>query len=398
MTSLSVHRRTVLAAIAAAASFPRFAAASLAERKRVGVIGHTGRGDYGHALDTVWMQVDEAQIVAVADADPAGLEQAKQRLNSTAGYADYRTMLRETRPQIVAVCPRHPDQHLEMIVTAIDAGAEGIYVEKPFCRTPAEADAILAAANGHNAKVAVAHSNRYHPALQAVDALIADGGIGRVLEIRGRGKGDRRGGGEDLWVLGSHVLNLFHYFGGAPLSCSAVVKQQGRKITRSDVREGNEALGPLAGDEVHARFDMERGMVAYFDSIANDETGGAAFGIQIIGSDGIIDIKSNREPLAHLLPGSPYRPTNQPRPWVPISSAGAGKPEPLGDVAELVGHHVLAARDLIAAIRDDRQPLCSAADGALTVEMICAVFESHRLDSQAVPLPLERRDHPLGRL
>lgn len=398
MTTFSVHRRTVLAAIAAAASFPGFAVASPGSRKRVGVIGHTGRGDYGHGLDTVWTKLADAEIVGVADADAAGLEQAKQRLNVREAFADYREMLRTVRPEIVAVCPRHPDQHLEMILAAIEAGAEGVYVEKPFCRTPAEADAILAAADVSNAKVAVAHSNRYHPTLQAVDALIADGGIGRLLEIRGRGKGDRRGGGEDLWVLGSHVLNLFHYFGGAPISCSAVVKQNGRRVTRSDVNEGNEALGPLAGDEIHARFDMERGMVAYFDSIADDGTGGAAFGIQIIGSDGIIDIKSNREPLAHLVPGSPFRPTDQPRPWIPISSAGAGKPEPQEDVADLVGHHVLAARDLIAAIREDRPPLCSGTDGAVTVEMICAVFESHRLGSQAVPLPLERRDHPLERL
>lgn len=397
MTSLPVHRRTVLAAIAAA-SFPGFAAASPAQRRRVGIIGHTGRGDYGHGLDTVWTKLADAEIVGVADADAAGLEQAKQRLNVREAFADYREMLRTVRPEIVAVCPRHPDQHLEMMLAAIEAGAEGIYVEKPFCRTPAEADAILAAADRANAKVAVAHSNRYHPTLQAVDALIADGGIGRLLEIRGRGKGDRRGGGEDLWVLGSHVLNLFHYFGGAPISCSAVVKQNGRRVTRSDVNEGNEALGPLAGDEVHARFDMERGMMAYFDSIADDGTGGAAFGIQIIGSDGIIDIKSNREPLAHLVPGSPFRPTDQPRPWIPISSAGAGKPEPQEDVADLVGHHVLAARDLTAAIREDRPPLCSGADGAVTVEMICAVFESHRLGSQAVPLPLETRDHPLERL
>ena len=33
--------------------------------------------------------------------------------------------------------------------------------------------------------------------------------------MRGRGKGDRRGGAEDLWVLGSHVLNLMTYFGGS---------------------------------------------------------------------------------------------------------------------------------------------------------------------------------------
>ena len=35
-----------------------------------------------------------------------------------------------------------------------------------------------------------------------IASVARDGAIGRVLEIRGRGKGDKRGGGEDLWVFG----------------------------------------------------------------------------------------------------------------------------------------------------------------------------------------------------
>jgi hypothetical protein len=55
-------------------------------------------------------------------------------------------------------------------------------------------------------------------------------------------------------------------------------------------------------------------------------------------------------------------------------------------------------RDLIAAMREDRAPLCSAQDGRLTVEMVCAVFESHRLNGQRVTLPLQKRVNPLTML
>ena len=37
---------------------------------RVGIIGSTGRGDYGHHLDEAWLKVPGAQVVAVADDDP----------------------------------------------------------------------------------------------------------------------------------------------------------------------------------------------------------------------------------------------------------------------------------------------------------------------------------------
>ena len=34
----------------------------------MGVIGHTGRGNYGHGLDTVWQKLPDTEIEAVADA------------------------------------------------------------------------------------------------------------------------------------------------------------------------------------------------------------------------------------------------------------------------------------------------------------------------------------------
>jgi predicted dehydrogenase len=307
-------------------------------------------------------------------------------------------MLTAMTPDLVAVCPRQPDQHRDMILAAIESGAKGIYVEKPFCRSPREADEIILACNKHGTKLAVAHRNRWHPTLQAIDKLIADGAIGKVLEIRGRGKGDRRGGGEDLWVLGSHVLNLTHYFGGQPLSCSASMLQNGRPVNNSDVHPGNEALGPLAGDQIHARYQMQRGMIAYFDSVADDGTGNAGFGLQLIGSAGIIDVKCDRHPLAHLVAGNPFSPTSQARPWIPISSAGPGVDEPREGLADMINHHVLPVQDLIHSIRSDHQPLCNVDEGAMTVEMICAVFESHRRDAAAVAIPLLQRDNALGLL
>lgn len=365
---------------------------------RVAVIGHTGRGNFGHGLDTVWNQVSETDIVAVADADPAGLAKAKKRLKVENGFDDYRTMLSTVQPDVVAICPRQPDQHRDMAIAAIDSGARGIYMEKPFCRTPAEADDLIAACEKHDVKLALAHRNRYHPTLKAIDKMIAEKQIGKVLEIRGRGKGDRRGGGEDLWVLGSHVLNLVNYFGGKPLSCSAVLLQDGRPVAKQDVREGNEALGLLAGNEVHARYRMERGMVAYFDSIANDGTRNAGFGLQIIGSEALIDIKCDQFPVAHLVPGNPFVPAERSRPRVPITSAGPGKPEPIAGLENLVGHHVTPARDLVDAIRTGRQPLCSVFEGAVTVEMICACFASHVDGGAEVNFPLKQRGNALADL
>ena len=55
-----------------------------------------------------------------------------------------------------------------------------------------------------NAKLAVAHRNRYHPVIPLIQQLLAAGEIGALLEIRARGKEDARGGAEDLWLIFPH--------------------------------------------------------------------------------------------------------------------------------------------------------------------------------------------------
>lgn len=370
-------------------------------QRRVAVIGHTGRGNYGHGLDTVWQEISATEIVGVADADASGRKKvlAKLKLNEQAGFADYRTMLAETQPEFVIVAPRHPDQHREMILAAITAGVRGIYVEKPFLRSPDEADEVLAAADQSGAKIAVAHRNRYHPALQVIERFVADGKLGKLLEMRGRGLGDRRGGSEDLWVLGTHVMNLIHFFGGEPLTCSAMILKDGKHVTGGDIAPGAEGLGPLAGDAVHARYQMSGGVMATYDSLANAETKGEGFGLRLIGSKGIISIQIDRDPVAHFLPGNPFQPDTGPQAWQPITTAGVGKQETDPEGVEEVHHHITALRDLISSVDEpDRQPLCSGRDAALTVEMVCAVFESHRQKGRAVTLPLQQRANALALL
>ena len=383
---------------AAAAGLSLKSLAAEEKKLRVAVIGHTGRGNYGHGVDTMWLGVPETEIVAVADADAKGLAAELPKLKVTKGFADYRAMLSDVKPDIVAIGPRHIDQHRDMCIAAVEAGARGIYIEKPFCRSPAEADEIVAACEKKNVKLALAHRNRWHPALPVVTQAIKDGAIGRVLEFRARGKEDARGGSLDLWVLGAHLFNLICYFAGKPVACSAVVLQDGRPVTKSDVKEGDEGIGPLAGNEVHARFEMESGFPAFFDSIHDAGTKQAGFGVQIIGTLGIIDLRVDTDPVAQILPGSPFKAGADPRVWTPITTGGVGKPEPIENIGKQVMGHLTGAQDLLAAMRDNRQPLCSAEDGRTTIEMICAVFESHRLNGQRVTLPLQTRVNPFGLL
>ncbi|MDZ4288985.1 MAG: Gfo/Idh/MocA family oxidoreductase [Prosthecobacter sp.] len=393
-----MNRRHFISSSIASSIALNVAGAQAAAKMRVAVIGHTGRGNYGHGIDTMWLDMPETQIVAVADADEKGLAAELKKLKVSKGFVNYHKMLGEMKPDIVAIGPRHVDQHREMMLAAIEAGARGIYSEKPFCRTLAEADAIIAAANKSGTRIALAHRNRYHPVLPHVVQMMKDGAIGKVLEFRARGKEDPRGGSLDMWVLGAHLFNLIHFFAGEPLACSAAVLQGSKPITKADVKEGDEGVGPLAGNEVHARFEMQSSLPAFFDSVQNSGSKSAGFGIQIIGTEGIIDLRTDVEPTAHLLAGSPFGPNAKPRIWVPITTGGLGKPEPIADIRLLTARHVGPGRDLIAAIEEKRAPLCSAEDGRVILEMIMGVFESQRQHGQRVTLPLKERGNPLAKL
>jgi len=365
---------------------------------RVAAIGHTGRGDFGHEMDTLWSAAPGVEVVAVADADATGLEKAKDRLGVSLGFSDYEKMLSEVKPDIVSIAPRHVDQHRDMALAAIQAGVKGIYMEKPFCRNLGEAAEILEAAKKKNVKIALAHRNRYHPVLPVVKKLVADGTIGRLLEIRGRGKEDARGGVLDLWVLGSHVLNLAVYFSGEPVACSATLLKAGKPVMKADVVEGSEGVGPVGGDELHARFETKSGVPVFFESIQNAGVKEANFGLQLIGTKGVIDLRIDLEPLAQMRMGNPFQPVREASPWVPITSGGVGMKEPVADIRKQVGGHLAAVRDLIESIQQNRSPLCSAEDGAMTVQMIFAVFESHRQNGQRVPMPVSVKNHPLADL
>lgn len=386
--------RRHLLATAAAASVPTFSQATPA-KYRVAIIGHTGRGNYGHGLDTLWQSLPQTEVVAIADADAAGLAAAQSKLKVKRGFADYTAMLNEVKPDLVAIGPRHIDQHHAMILAATAAGARGIYMEKPFCRSPQEADEIIAACAKSNTKLALAHRNRYHPALQAVQKLIVEGAIGRLLEARCRGKEDTRGGTLDLWVLGCHLFNLASVFLGAPKACSGRLYQDGQPVTQAHVTEGAEGIGALAGNEAHARFEMESGLPLFFDSVQNAGTRDAGFGVQLIGTEGVIDFRIDAEPLAHLRRGSPFNPRTATQPWQPIHSDGLSPKEPIPNLGKQVSGHLTAGLDLIAAIEENRPPLCDAEAGRTTIEMICAILESHRQAGQTIPLPLKIRVNPL---
>jgi len=369
--------------------------AAMETRWRVAVIGRTGRGDYGHDLDNVWLDLPNVEIVAVADEHEEGRAKAKERLKAPNAYADYREMLRREKPELVSVAPRWVDCHRDMALACAEEGVRGVLMEKPLCRTLQEADEMVDACKRAGMKIAICHQTRYSPRLRVVRDLIAEGRIGDLLELRGRGKEDHRGGGEDLIVLGTHIMDLMRFLAGDPQWCFARVTENGKPVTRAEVRDGAEGLGPLAGDAITAMYGFAPPTTGFFATHRARHAPGTRFALHIFGSKGQIALRTDLTPV-FLLEDPSWNPGRSGVPWQPVTSGGVGAPEAQPPYTLRYGNGLIA-RDLMRCVEEDREPLGSVKDGRAALEMILAVYESHRLNAP-VSLPLRDRTHPLERL
>ena len=366
----------------------------MSAKYRAAIIGHTGRGDYGHGLDRVYADMPEVEVVAVADPDAEGLAAVGERIGVERRYADYREMLEKEEVELVNVCPRVVTPHAEMVIAAAESGARGIFCEKPLAASLAEADAMLAACEQQNVKVVVAH-RRANPYEQYGKQLVDTGEIGQLQVLRARGKWDHRCGAEDLAVLGPHMMDSMRYFANADVAWAhAHVMQDGREVTLDDVREGNEGIGLIAGNSVAAYYAFTNGVTAHFESQPGDTSAGVNsrwFGFDAHGTEGIISLRNSPNGEMYIHRHGMFIPDGKGE-WERV----------LLDEWEAIEagertHHsnISIARELIQAIEEDRDVVeaSSGRDARAALEMIVAVHESQRVRGR-VQFPLENRENP----
>lgn len=394
----SMSRRTFLSrsglvSIAATvASRPIFAEPAI-RRWRAAIIGYTGQGDYGHNLDAAFHQVENVQVVAIADPDNAGRERAARRANAQRQYADYRDMLTQERPDLVVVAPRWSDRHFEMAMAALRGGAH-VLTEKPFTVTLAEADDLLSTAQRAGLRIAVAHQMRLSPSVVHLQRVLADGLLGDLVHLRAWGKQDARAGGEDLIVLGTHVFDMMRLLAGDALSCTALVCTQGRDITRSDARPATEKIGLVAGDEIEAQFRFAKGVTASFTSRGKLRETLGSWAVELLGTNGALRILMDIDPIVQQRRRGPdpKAPTAVEE-WVRLPG------DPFWDASPDQRGFGPANRrvvlDWLEAIEHELEPQCSGYNAMKALEMVMAIYQA-ALDRRPVSIPMARRTHPLS--
>jgi predicted dehydrogenase len=369
----------------------------MARKFRVGIIGATGRGDYGHGLDRAFADAERFEVVGVADADAAGRQAAGKRLGVNRLYGDYREMLAREKPGIVSIGPRWLTDRVAMVQAAAGADCH-IYCEKPFAASVADAAAMAEACRRARVKLAMAHQFRAMPPVREALAQLRAGKFGRLVRMTARPKDDQRGGGEELIVHGTHLFDLMIAFAGPPRWVSAHVSAGGHEVTRADRREGTEPVGPVAGDAVTAAFGFDHGVGAAFLSRAGlHRAGRLLYGLLLECESAALFVRSPGDVFVYPAPVA--QPEDSKAAWQKIwvedwHFTPEHKPRPATDWIHR-GNQILV-RDLADAIEQDRSPASSLDDVLRVTEMIQGVYSSHFAGGARLALPLKDRKHPLS--
>jgi predicted dehydrogenase len=157
-------------------------------------------------------------------------EDAARRLADECGCRwslDWRPAVADPGIDVVVVSTSN-DQLMPIGVAALHAGKD-VLVEKPMGRDLSEATQLEHAASRSGRRLKIGFNHRYHPAVARARAVVAEAGIGPLINARARyGHGGRAGyesewrgnptlaGGGELTDQGVHVLDLLQCFLGMP--------------------------------------------------------------------------------------------------------------------------------------------------------------------------------------
>ncbi len=363
---------------------------------RVGIIGATKRGDYGHGMDTAFKDLPQFEVVALADQDETGRAAAGKRSGAPRLYADYREMLAKEKLNVVAIGPRWVTDHRAMVTAAAAAGCH-IFIEKPLTASLADADAMLAACQRAKVKCALAHQLRTMPPLRQALADLRAGKFGKLLRMFGRPTDDARGGGEELIVHGTHFFDLMIGIAGPPRWVSGHLAVGGRDATPADRREGREPVGSIAGDSVAVMIGFDAGVRGFWNSTANLNQGGSVYGLQLECEKALIQLRTRSE--VFIYPGPVVEPENPKRGWEKVwvedwHFTPEHQPRPLNDYIHRGNQTLL--RELAQAIERDTEPTASLRDAVFVTEIIQGTYASHFAGGTRLPIPLANRRHPLA--
>jgi predicted dehydrogenase len=342
---------------------------------------------HAEALSTL----PEARFVAVCDAHPERAAALAERYGVRA-HADMAALLRPGDVQAVTICTPHP-LHAEPAIQAADAGVH-VLVEKPMAARLDDCDAMIRAAQKAGIKLGVVSQRRWYEPVLRMRAAIDDGKIGTpvlgivlMLSWRDRayyqsdpwrGRWDTEGGGV-LVNQAPHQLDILQWLMGAIDEVSGswanfnhpYVEVEDTALAMIRFRSGG--LGSIV-----ASLAQEPGL---FTKVHIHGSTGASVGVETDRGAtfvaGMSAITAPPQTDLWTIPGEEHL----------LAQLQAEDHARFERIDATTHYHRLQIQDFLQAIRDDRPPRVTGADGRIVVEIFTAIYRSQR-ERRPIQLPL----------
>lgn len=231
------------------------------------------------------MLCDNAELVAVMDANKAAAERCREKYSAKYAFDNIEELL--AIDEIEAVYIASPVFcHKEQAMKAADA-KKHILIEKPVGLTSKEAEKIAAYCESKGVKLGVGFMMRFHAYHQKMREIVQSGKIGEIVSARAQltcwypemencwRQDVKLSGGGAMMDMGVHCVDLIRYITG--LEVTEVAGLTGNQIFNYSVED--------AGGTI---FRLNNGATAYVDANFNIPDDAAKCKIEFYGTKGSI--------------------------------------------------------------------------------------------------------------
>ena len=311
------------------------------------------------------------EICAVADLYQSKTDEVIERNrldeNSIGKYTDHRLMLETEQPKLVSIATGS-GSHASIALDCIERGVN-VIIEKPMAMSIADANKIIERSKARNVKVAVCHQNRFNPAVQKTHRAMVEGHFGKLshgsIHVRwnrnrdyyeqASWRGTWKQDGGCLMNQCIHSIDILRWIiGGDIISvCGKIGRRFHSYLEAEDVGL--------------AIVTFSNGTLATIEGTTNVFPRNLEETLYIFGENGTVKLGGKS--------------MNSIEVW-----NFADEFDPTIEVAA-TGHSALF-KDMIEAMRDDREPYVNAQAGKDALELVLAIYKSSA-EGRPVQLPLE---------
>ncbi len=318
-------------------------------------------------------QIDEVDIITICDINEQQAKKYGEEFNLT-WTTDYDEMLANPNIDVVDVVVPS-GLHAELGIKAANAG-KNVVVEKPIDITLQKADALINTCKTNNVTLGIISQLRFYDSMLKVYDIINSGKMGKIIQGDAyikwyrseeyyrsggwRGTKSMDGGGAFM-NQGIHYVDLLLSIMGNVKNVIGKVKTAARAIEVEDIGMAMVEFESGAYGVLQASTAMYPGLPARFE---------------IHGTKGTIIYEGESIKFVHFEGEEEYKEDK-------INAKGAANPMNI-DVTPYVREY----KDIIAAIKEKREPKVNGKEARKALELVLAIYKSSE-ENVPIKLPLE---------